>query len=100
MKGVRKSLHSIVTVNETQFGFMPERGTIDAVLILKRWKSEYHAEGKKLCICFVDLAKGFDRVPRKVLEWVMRKKGIPEDLVRSVMNLYEGEKARVIMDSV
>ena len=26
---------------------------------------------------FVDLEKAFDRVARKVLEWAMKKKGIP-----------------------
>ena len=25
-------------------------------------------------MCFVDLEKAFERVPRKVLEWAMRKK--------------------------
>ena len=50
---------------------------------------------KKLYMCFVDLEKAFDRVPRKVLEWAMRKKGIPEVMVRAVMSLYEGAKARL-----
>ena len=54
---------------------------------------------KKLCMCFVDLEKAFERVPRKVLEWAMRKKGIPEVLVRSVMSLYEGAMTRVRVDS-
>ena len=31
---IEKRLHIIVTVHEMQFGFMPERGTIDAVFIL------------------------------------------------------------------
>ena len=30
----------IVTVDEIQFGFMPERGTIDAVFILRRMQEE------------------------------------------------------------
>ena len=51
---------------------------------------------KKLYMCFVDLEKGFDRVDGKVLEWSMRKKGIPEALVRSVMSLYDGANTRVI----
>ena len=41
----------------------------------------------------------FDRLPRKVLEWGMRKKEIPEVLVRSVMSLHEGAKTRVRVDS-
>ena len=45
---------------------------------------------KKLYMCFVDLEKAYDTVPRKVMEWAMRKKGIPEVRVRSVMSLYEG----------
>ena len=74
---------------------MPERGTIDAVFILRRMQEEYHAKGKKLYVCFVDLDKGFDKVARKLLEWAMRKKGIPEVLVGSVMSLYVEAKAGV-----
>ena len=81
------------------FCFMPERGTIIAVLILARLQEDYHAEGKRLYICFVDPEKAFDRVQRKVLEWAMRKKAMPKVLVRSVMNLYEGAKTRVRVDS-
>ena len=42
---------------------------------------------EKRCMCFVDLEKACDRVTRKVLEWAMRKKGMPDVLVRSVMSL-------------
>ena len=69
---MEKNPCGIVSVDEMQFGFMPERGTIDAVFILRRMQEEYHAKRKKLCMCFVDLEKAFDRVPRKVLEWVLR----------------------------
>ena len=50
-------------------------------------------------MCFVDLEKAFDGVPRKVLEWAMRKKEIPNLLVRSVMSLCEGAMMRVGVDS-
>ena len=50
-------------------------------------------------MCFVDLWKAFDKVPREVLELAMRKKGIPDIFVRSAMSLYEGAKTRVGEDS-
>ena len=50
-------------------------------------------------MCFVDLEKAFDKIPRKVLEWALRKKGIPEVSARSVMSQYEGAKTKVRVDS-
>ena len=78
-----------------QFGFMPGKGTIDAVFILKRIQEEYLAIQKKLHMCFADLKKAFDIVPRNVIEWTMRKNGIPEALVGAVMSLYIGAKTKV-----
>ena len=42
---LEKWLCRIVSVDEMQFGFMPDRGTIDAVFILRRMQEEYHAKG-------------------------------------------------------
>ena len=47
----------------------------------------------------MDLEKAFYRVPRKVLEWTLKKKDIPDVLVRSAMSLYEGAKTWVRVDS-
>ena len=52
---LEERLSRIVTVDEMQFGFMPERGTIDAVFIVIRQQKEYNAKIKKLHMCFVDL---------------------------------------------
>ena len=75
------------------------RGTNDAVFILRRLHEEYHAKGKTLYMCLVDLEKAFYRQPMKALEWTMRKKIIAEVLVRSVMHLHEVAKTRVGVDS-
>ena len=83
---LEKRLHRMVTVNKMQFGFMPSRGTIDAVFMFRSLQEEYRAEEKN---CFVDPDNAFDRVSRKVLEWATMKKGIPDLLVRSVMSMME-----------
>ena len=81
-----------MSVNEMQFGILPERGIIGDVFIYRRLQEENHAKGKTLHMCLVDQVKAFDRVPSNMLENAMRKKGIPEVLVRSMMSLYEGAK--------
>ena len=48
---------------------------------------------------FVKLEKDHTGVHRKVFAWTMRKKGILEVLVRSVIGLHEGAKTRVRVDS-
>ena len=50
-------LHRIVSVDEMQFGFMPERGTIDAVFILRRMLEDYHAR-EETCTMISHLPRG------------------------------------------
>ena len=40
---------------------------MDTVFIGKRME-EYQKKDKKLYMCFVDMKKAFDRVPRKVMD--------------------------------
>ena len=65
--GVEKKLFKVVSVHETQFGFVPERGTIDDVFVSRMLHEEFGAKEKKLHMCFVDLERTFDGVSRKVL---------------------------------
>jgi len=43
----------------------------------------------------VDLEKVFDQVPRKVIEWALKRKGIPERMVEAVITLYVNSRIRV-----
>jgi len=53
-----------------------------------------HSERKKLYFGFVDLEKAFDKVPREVISWAMRKLGVQEWLVSAVMSMYSGAKTQ------
>ena len=90
-----RRLRNNVTVNEMQCGFMPGKGTVDALFMARMLQEKYGKKKRKLYMCFVDLEKAFDRVPRKVIEWALRKTGANENLVRVVMQLYEGAKTKV-----
>ena len=51
-------------------------------------------------MAFVDLEKAFDRVPRDVIWWAMRKLGIDEWLVRLVQSMYTEVRSRVRVGNV
>ena len=91
-KVLEKSLGKFVMIDDVQLGFMPGKGTIVVVFILRRIQEKYLAKQKKLYMCFVDQEKAFDRVPREVVEWAMRKKCIPEPLVFSSDELVHRHK--------
>ena len=54
-----------------------------------------HFANKPHYMAFVDLEKVFDRVPRDVIWWAMRKLGIDEWLVRLVQSMYKDVRSRV-----
>ena len=53
-----------------QFGFMPERGAIDVVFIMRRMQEEYHDKGKTLYMCFVILRKLLREYRGKI--WILQ----------------------------
>ena len=92
---LERRIRALVDFNEAQFGFMPAKGTIDALLLVLKLQKEHRAKDKRMFMCFVNLEKAFDREPRRVMEWAMRKKGLPEILVKAVMSPYEGAERNV-----
>ena len=73
---------------------MPRRGTVDAAFVLKR-PAEKFTTKNTLFFVIVDLEKDFDRVPRKLIRFALRRKGVSEYLVDGVMSLYKGCKTAV-----
>ena len=96
---LERQIRTLVNLNKMQLGFMPEKGTVGAIFIVRRMQEEYQKKDKKLYMCFVDMEKAFDRMPRKVMEWAMRKKGLSEVMVGAVMSLCGCTKTRVRVGS-
>ena len=90
-----KRLRDMVDIGNYQFGFCQGRSTSGAMFLLRMLQEKYSQKEKKLYHVFVDLEKAFDRVPRKVIEWALRRKRIPERMVEAVMALYVESRTRV-----
>ena len=59
-------IRHVMSIDDSQFGFVPGRGTTDAIFVVRQLQEKYLAANKRLYMAFVDLEKAFDRVARKV----------------------------------
>ena len=67
-------IRQLVSIDDSQFGFVPGRGTTDAIFVVRQLQEKYLAANKRLYMAFINLEKAFDRVPRKVIWWALRKR--------------------------
>ena len=87
-------LRQLVSIDDSQFGFVPGRGTTDAIFVAKQLQEKYLAN-KRLYMAFVDLEKAFDGVPQKLIRWALRKLGVEEWIVRLVQGMNANERSHV-----
>ena len=94
-KILERRLRDIVKIEDIQFGFQKDRSTADAIFVMRQLQERYKEKKKMLYHVFVDLEKAFDRVPREVIAWALRRQMVPERLIKLVMALYENSKSKV-----
>ena len=87
---IEKRIRSRVEVSDMQFGFMPGKGTTDAIFIVRQLQEKYLGKKRELWMAFIDLEKAFDRVPREVLWWALRRVGVDEWLISIIKAMYVG----------
>ena len=88
-------IRKMADIDEMQFGFVFDKGTTDAIFIVRQLQEKYIATNIPLYFTFVDLAKAFDRAPRKVLWWALSSLGAEERTVRVIQGMYPSAQSRV-----
>ena len=69
LEGIVDSLiRQLVSTNDSQFGFVPGRGTTDAIFVVRQLQEKYLAANKRLYMAFVDLEK-------RLIEYLSRSSG-------------------------
>ncbi|KAJ8704761.1 hypothetical protein PYW08_012081 [Mythimna loreyi] len=87
-KVIERRLREESEISQNQFGFMPGRGTTDARFAIRQLCEKYRGANKNLHMVFVDLEKAYDRVPREVLWWALKEKGVPGKYVQLIRAMY------------
>ena len=92
---IDRRLKEETTIGDEQFGFMPGRGTTDAIFAVRQLMEKHREKQKGLHMVFIYLEKAYDRVPRQEVWRCTREKGVPEKYVMIVQDMYEGARTRV-----
>jgi len=76
-------------LQETQFGFRAGRGAIDEIYVLNyAINKELSRKEGKIFAFFADLKTAFDKIDRRELNEIIKRRGIEEQLRRRVMETY------------
>ena len=96
-------IRQVVSIDDSQFDFVPGRGTTDAIFVVLQLQEKYLAVNKRLYMAFVDkrfymafvdLEKAFDCV-WKFIWWARRKLDVEEWIVWLVHRMYAYARSRV-----
>jgi hypothetical protein len=96
---MEKRLRAILNIDAMQRGFMPGRSTIDAIFTIRTLIERHLEKAKDIWTAFVDLEKAYDRVPRELIWWALRRQGVSESLINAVRTLYRGSVSTVKIDT-
>ena len=63
---------------------------------MRQMQEKFLDKNKDLWMAFIELVKAFNRVPREVVWWALRKRGVDEWLINVIKSsLYEGATTAV-----
>lgn len=80
-------------ISEEQYGFMPDKGTRNAVFILKNIAERSIEVQKDLYLAFIDYKKAFDRVRHDEILQMLNEINVDDKDLRLIQNLYYDQSA-------
>ena len=92
---IEARLRDRVEISKQQYGFMPGKGTTNAMFALRMLMEKYREGQRELHCVFVDLEKAYDRVLQEELWYCTRKSEMAEKYVQLVQDMYEESKTVV-----
>ena len=85
-------------LSESQFGFRPGRGTVDAIFIVRQLIEKAKEHRVQLHFNFVDFKAAFDTIWRKALWKMMLAIGIDPKIINIIEDMYNNTECAVVIE--
>ena len=85
-------------LRDEQAGFRKGRGCNDQIFIVRHLVQQANEMQFPVSLCFVDFEKAFDSISRRTMGKILRHYGIPEEFVRVILNMHDGNSCKVMVD--
>ena len=86
-------------LDESQFGFVPGKGTVNATYIMRTLSERAIEKQRNLYLCFIDYTKAFDRVRHTQLMEILNSINVDKQDIRVVQNLYWDQTATIRLEN-
>ena len=87
---VEDRLRQVIEISSTQYGFQQGKSTTEPIFALRMMQEKHLEKRQDLHMIFVDLEKVYDRVPRDIIWWALRKKNVGEEYIKVIQDMYDG----------
>ena len=81
---VEDRLRQVIEISSTQYGF--QQSTTEPIFALRMMQEKHLEKRKNLHMIFV----AYDRVPRDIICWALRKKNVGEEYIKVIPDMYDG----------
>ena len=92
-----KELRAVI--NECQYGFLPDKGTRNAIFVLRILGERCREVNVNLYCCFIDYTKAFDRVQHNILFEILNERDLSDKDLRLEQDLYFNQHAVIKLDN-
>jgi Reverse transcriptase (RNA-dependent DNA polymerase) len=84
---IEHRLRKLITISKNQFYFMLGRSTTEAIFFIRQLMKR-NREQKDLHMIFINLEKTYDKIPRNIMWWALKRKLIPTKYVTLIKDMY------------
>jgi hypothetical protein len=86
---IEHRLRGVTNVTENQFGFMPERSTMEVIFLIRQLMERYREQKKDIYMVFIDLEKVYDKVTRNIMWWALQKHKVSTKYITLIKDMYD-----------